>query len=102
MKMNMYTIFDVASGAYMRPFFMPSDGQAKRAFKDISTDAEHEVGRHPEDYTLYKVGIFDDNSGEVMAFSPEKIVTALACVSESRQITPGQLKVFDEEMKANG
>ena len=49
MKLNAYTIYDVASGVYMRPFFSQADGQAIRGFKDIATDADHEVGKHPED-----------------------------------------------------
>ena len=55
MRLNVYTIFDSASSAYMRPFFMSSDGQALRSFTDISQDAEHEVGKHPEDYSLFRI-----------------------------------------------
>ena len=63
MNLNIYTIFDTASGTYMRPFFTQADGQAVRSFKDISCDAEHEIGQHPEDYSLWRIGLYDDNSG---------------------------------------
>ena len=55
MRLNVYTIFDSAAGAYMRPFFMQSDGQALRSFTDIATDKDHEIGKHPEDYSLYRI-----------------------------------------------
>jgi len=92
MKLNAYTIYDVASGTYMRPFYSEADGQAIRGFKDISQDAEHEVGKHPEDYTLYRIGDFNTTTGKMTGEELEKLATGLEMVAESRQIQPGQLK----------
>lgn len=101
MKMNIYSIYDVAAGAYLRPFFMQSDGQATRSFSDIAQDASHEIGKHPEDYTLFKLGLFDDNTGEIIAFDPEKIATALELVAQSRKVNKAELRALDDEVKAN-
>ncbi len=84
MKLNAYTIYDVASGVYMRPFFSQADGQATRGFKDIATDAEHPVGQHPEDYTLYRCGDFNETSGTMKGEEIEKLITGLQCVSMDR------------------
>lgn len=92
MKHNMYAIYDTAAGMYLRPFTAIADGQAQRGFSDIIMDKDHEFGKHPEDYTLFKVGIFDDNNGEITPFVPEKIITGLAVVAASREIKPGSLK----------
>lgn len=86
MKLNIYTIFDTASGAYMRPFFLQSDGQAIRSFTDIATDADHEIGRHPEDYTLFRIGIYDDNRGELIPEVKESLATALEVVAKTRMV----------------
>jgi len=86
MKLNAYTIFDVASGVYMRPFFTQADGQAIRGFKDIAMDATHEVGKHPDDYTLYRFGTFDDTEGTMKGTKLKKLITGLECVAESRQV----------------
>lgn len=102
MKLNIYSIYDTAAAAYLRPFFIPSDGQASRAFTDIATDAEHEVGKHPSDYTLFKIGIWDDNTAEFITFSPEKVLTGMEAVGLSRQVKPGSLQKFDDEVKSNG
>ncbi len=91
MKLNIYTIYDVASGVYMRPFFSQADGQAKRSFKDIATDANHEIGKHPEDYTLYRFGIFDDNEGTIESRPLRKLMTGMECVTMDR--TPEQVKL---------
>jgi len=93
MKLNAYTIYDVASGVYMRPFFSQADGQAIRGFKDIATDAEHEVGKHPEDYTLYRVGSFNDTTGKMAGEELEKLATGLEMVSADRNPNQADLKL---------
>ena len=100
MIMFAYSIYDVASQAYMRPFFMMSDGQAIRTFTDIATDADHEIGKHPEDYTLFRIGQFNDNTGEMVGQSPEKIATALERVASTRMVD--QDKMDEMEVKLKG
>lgn len=97
MKLNAYTIYDVASGAYMRPFFSQADGQAIRGFKDIATDADHEVGKHPEDYTLYRVGSWNDNTGKLEGEDLEKLATGLEMVSQDRNPNQAELKLATGE-----
>lgn len=60
MLINVYSIFDNKAGAYMQPFFFQAHGQAVRAFSDLSNDQNSMCGKHPADYTLYHVGVFDD------------------------------------------
>ncbi len=96
MKLNAYTIYDVASGVYMRPFFSQADGQAIRGFKDIATDADHEVGKHPEDYTLYRIGSFNDTSGKMDGEELEKLTTGLQCLSMDRNPQQADLKLATE------
>ena len=92
MKLNVYSIFDVKTGAYMRPFFLQSDGQAMRMFGDLAIDADHDVGRHPEDYTLVRIGAFNDQKGALVPEMVESLVTGLECVAQSQKIAPGSLR----------
>ena len=64
MRLVLFSIYDSAAGSFMRPFPVASDQQAHRAFKDLVTDADHPIGKHPEDYTLHRLGVFDDQTGE--------------------------------------
>jgi hypothetical protein len=98
MKLNAYTIYDVASGVYMRPFFSQADGQAIRGFKDIACDADHEIGKHPEDYTLYRIGSFNDNTGKMEGEELEKLATALEMVSNSRQVNQDNIEQLHKEI----
>lgn len=65
MKHNIYTIYDIASVHYMRIFQARADGEVKRAFMDMALNKDHEIGAHPEHYSLWRIGTFDDNSGEL-------------------------------------
>ncbi len=86
MKINIYTIFDTASGLYMRPFFMNADAAAIRTFGELSTDADHEVGKHPEDYSLFRIGIYDDNTAVITAETRSCLSTALELVASVRNV----------------
>ena len=81
MKLNAYTIYDVASGTYTRPFFCQADGQAVREFKDLATNEEHPIGAHPEDYTLFRVGDFNERTGTLRGEGLEKLATGLELTS---------------------
>lgn len=89
MRLTMYSIFDTASKSYMRPFFCAADGEAMRLFADIVNDGEHPVGKHPEDYSVFRIGMFDDNKGSLHPEDPECLAVGLELVKRS---TPnGQL-----------
>lgn len=99
MKLNVYTIYDVATGAYMRPFFQQADGQALRSFSDIALDADHEIGKHPADYTLYRIGSFNDTTGKLEGENLEKLATALECISNAQRVDTDQIDAFERKRK---
>jgi hypothetical protein len=59
-----------------------------RAFTDIATDADHQIGKHPEDYSLYRLGTWNDNKGEISPLEKECLATAQEVVASSRKVTP--------------
>lgn len=99
MKLNMYCVFDVAVGAYMRPFFMHSDGQAVRFFSDLAVDAEHEVAKHPQDYSLARVGVWDDQNGQTATEAVSILITGLEAVAASRKVNARQIDALEQESK---
>ena len=99
MRLNIYTIFDSASGAYIRPFYAQSDGQALRSFTDISQDADHEIGKHPEDYSLFRIGTYDDNKGQLHPEDKECLATAMEVVAASREKALGNQANFLKEVE---
>jgi hypothetical protein len=65
MKQIIFSVRDSKAGAYLPPFFMPTRAQAERAFADCINDEKHQFGKHPEDYTFYEIGSFDDHTGKI-------------------------------------
>lgn len=65
MILNLYSVFDIKAGAYIPPFYMQNDGMARRAFADSANDPNHQFCRNAEDYTLFRLGQFDDQSGRI-------------------------------------
>ena len=99
MRLNVYTIFDTASGAYMRPFFAMSDGEALRGFKDISLDADHAIGKHPEDYSLWRIGTFNDNTAKIEGEAKECLATALELVASAQRVDQEAHEKLNGEIK---
>lgn len=56
---------DRALDAFMRPFFVPSVGMAIRSFQDEvnRADKENAIYNHPEDYDLFHIASFDEDTG---------------------------------------
>lgn len=54
---------DSAVDAFSRPFFVPSTAMAVRSFRDEVLNSESPVHKHPADYVLYELGVFDEELG---------------------------------------
>lgn len=64
MKHKIFTVYDSKVQAYMLPFYQQTKGAAIRAFKDTCNDSTHPFYKHPEDYTLFELGEFDDGKAK--------------------------------------
>lgn len=68
--LRIYTIRDCKAEAYMAPFTFRNDGEAIRAFDDSIQKPGTPLHDHPEDFTLFKVGSFNLETGAVEAMAP--------------------------------
>lgn len=61
------SVFDTAAQVFARPFFVTATGQAIRDFTDeINREAQdNPLFRHPDDFILYQLGEFDDETGSI-------------------------------------
>ena len=96
-KLIAFAIYDIAAGAYMRPWFVPSDQVAIRSFTDICSDADHPVGQHPDDYSLFRIGGYDEDTGKLLVEDRECIITGPEAVSRSRKMNGAALQAAVEE-----
>lgn len=64
MKQLLIAIKDRAIDAYMRPFTVPHKNAAIRSFQDEANRAESEIAKHPEDYDLYYLASYEEETGK--------------------------------------
>lgn len=82
MIIQIYSIHDIKASAYMTPFFMQTEGMALRAITDCVNDNGHSFNKHPEDFTLFEMGTFDDNNGQMeLLETPRPIAKCIELVS---------------------
>ena len=62
MKLEIFTIYDAKAESYTTPFFQPKFGIAERLFSDEVNNPESNLHKHPEDYTLFNIGTFDQDT----------------------------------------
>jgi len=89
MKLHMFSVYDKKAAAFLPPFFLPTTAMAQRVFKDCVQDAEHQFGKHPEDYTLYFCGAFDDANGVMESMTePQLVLSGLSVIALSQGRIP--------------
>lgn len=65
MKLTMYSLLDGKSKVYSKPFYANNDGEALRSFADAVNNKDLLCGKYPEDFSLFRVGVWDDVDGFV-------------------------------------
>lgn len=78
MKILIFSIRDSKSEVFSQPFFSPTRGSAIRAFADAVNDPATDYAKHPDDYTLFYVGDFDVDKGEIIGLAAGAVNLGLA------------------------
>lgn len=63
---NLYTIYDRKAAFYCPPFIESNHETAKRTFLHAASQQGTTYAAHPEDYTLWYIGQFDDHNAKLM------------------------------------
>lgn len=82
-KLEMFAIYDKAVGSYMRPFFHMTKGSCLRQLMDDLKDPNSPVAAHPEDYTVFHLGTWNDENADLEKVDP----TVVARCHELMQTT---------------
>lgn len=78
MILGLFSIFDEKAGAFAHPLTFRSKGEAIRAFTDAVNAPDSPFFKHPNDFYMYKLGEYDDNSGVVQPMK-EPVITGAEC-----------------------
>ncbi len=82
MKVQCYAIFDTCSGIYEKPFFHTADDVVRREFQDVVNTADHPINKHPEHYSVWRLGNFDNTSGKIINEDNECLWQGIEALSQ--------------------
>lgn len=74
MRYILVAIRDRAIDAFQPIFNVRATGEAIRAFQDALNKPDNPMNTHADDYDLYSLGTFDDDTGQITVHTkPEQI-----------------------------
>ncbi len=71
-----FTIYDTKTESFSNPFFAPTQGAAIRIFSDSASDPATLLNKHPQDFQLYEIGSWNDNTAELLGTKRHPLGTA--------------------------
>jgi hypothetical protein len=85
MDKNLYSIYDKKSGTYMQPFVDLTDGTATRQCIDLLSNTNSPFSKFPEDFTLMRIGSWDEIGGIPTADNPPEVVIELLTLQQAKE-----------------
>ena len=80
MKFGIYAVRDVKVG-FQSISVQPNDAAAVRGFESTIINSDSVLSTHSEDFSLFKLGEFDADSGRISALDlPVQLIEASACL----------------------
>lgn len=77
MLLQVFTVYDSKTETYFQPFYSQTMGAAMRSFEEACNDTEHQFYKYAEDFTLFKLGIYDDQTAEFQLDTPVSLAKAI-------------------------
>lgn len=74
MKHGLFSIYDKKLNSFGPVVCLDNEVNANRAFKAVSNDKSGDIGRFPDDFSFYRVGDFDSESGVVDGYAVPLLV----------------------------
>ena len=85
MDKNLYSIYDKKSETYMQPFVELTDGTATRQCMDLLLNTNAPFAKYPEDFTLMRIGSWDEIAGMPTADNPPEVIVELLTLSQTKE-----------------
>jgi len=74
--MDLYSVRDEKANCSYEPQIFKTQVDAIRFFDQAIQNRNTMINKYPDDFTLYKIGSFDERTGIIVDVKVEKIVTA--------------------------
>lgn len=70
--MKIFTVYDFKVRHFLPPQFYRNAGEALRAFQLSCENQESQFNKFPKDFTLYEIGEWNDETGEILMLDKHK------------------------------
>lgn len=87
MKLNVYSVYDSCQKAFQNPYYHDRDEVFLRMLRNTLAKGDTQFNLNPEDYSVYRLGTFDDVTGELKA-DKHKICDVITLI-----VTPEETKL---------
>lgn len=75
MKFEVYSVFDAAAQAFYPPIFLATEQLLIREMLKVrDKHPEHLFVKHSEQFTVFRLGTFDDSTGQLMDLGQEAVI----------------------------
>lgn len=74
MKHVTLSVYDEKAQFFSPPMCFKTVAEGTRVFLDECRNSNSVLSQHPEDFSLYEIGSFDDSNGEIISFVPNKFI----------------------------
>lgn len=74
---NYYTLYDSKAKVYNDPILFLNDEIARRAATMLTMEGDTDFHRFPGDFTLLRIGEYDDEKGEIIPLPVHEVVARL-------------------------
>lgn len=71
-----FAVRDIKSELYSQPHFVQTLAVALRGFQTACEDTSTQLNAHPEDFSLYHIGSFNIENGQLENIIPQQISNA--------------------------
>jgi len=83
---QIFTVYDEKAKAHLPPWVMHRNDMAIRTFTDCINSSEHTFSHHPEDYTLFHHGSFENENAEFsLMAAPKPLGNGVQFINSSDQ-----------------
>lgn len=81
MQLKVFSIRDAKSEVFHTPFYKTTHGEAERDFRTAVNDKKTQLHQYPEDFDLWYLGEYDDNTGKFESLdTPLHVIKAIQCL----------------------
>ena len=102
MKLEIYSIYDFASKTYNAPYYQKTDEAALQHFVSLTNDENSLISKFPDQFALFNIGIFNDESGFIETYDqPKRLGLAKDFLSKDvqKELLLKRLTEFLEQQK---